>query len=231
VTLYIAPIVEGQTEVSCVEPLFHRIWVELLAATDRLQVLPATRVNRDALVMADQAVRKVKVEEAHVKVARHLRHDPSGRGVLFLLLDAESDCPAKLAPTLLKAAIGIRSDTPIACVLAKRMIENWIVAGASTLGGVNGLPSSLPPRNCFEDLQGARWLETQLRSQDRSRKYKKSKDAKVFVRQMDLAECRGNSPSFAKFCRELEALHAAIPTPDETPADDAAPDQDEPQSP
>jgi hypothetical protein len=92
----------------------------------------------------------------------------------------------------------------IACVLAKKMLENWIVAGASTLAGVNGLPDPLPPRDQFEDRKGAHWLEAQLRAKNRARKYRKTVDAKVFVQSLHLAECRQNSPSFDKLCRDLE---------------------------
>lgn len=44
--------------------------------------------------------------------------------MLLLLLDAESDCPAELAPRLLTAVRQTRSDADIACVLAKRELEN-----------------------------------------------------------------------------------------------------------
>jgi hypothetical protein len=92
------------------------------------------------------------------------------------------------------------------------MLENWIVAGASALAGLNGLPNPLPTRDLFEDRSGVAWLETQLRSQNRTRKYKKTADAQPFIRSMDLAECRRNCPSFDKLCRELEACVPAKST-------------------
>jgi hypothetical protein len=123
---------------------------------------------------------------------------------------------------LLAAATQVRSDAPIACVLAKRMLENWIVAGASTLAGVNGLPAPLPARDQFEDRSGAAWLEAQLRSKNKARKYKKTADAEAFVRAMALQECRDNAPSFDKLCRELAAR---LPKPPDTPGptEEAAP--------
>ncbi len=110
----------------------------------------------------------------------------------------------------------------MSCVLAKQMLENWIVAGASTLAGVNDLPDPLPARGHFEDHSGAAWLETQLRSQSKSRKYKKTADAEAFIRTMDLQECRDNAPSFDKLCRELQAR---LPPPPDAPrsADEVAP--------
>jgi hypothetical protein len=91
-----------------------------------------------------------KIEEAFAKLAPRLRRDPSSSGVLLLLLDAEKDCPKDVAPSLLHAAKAARSDVDIVCVLAKQMLENWIMAGASTLAGVNDLPDPLPDRDQFE---------------------------------------------------------------------------------
>jgi hypothetical protein len=213
-TAYIAPIVEGQTEVSCVERLLHRIWNELLTRPERLQVLPPARGSRPALVHPSGGPLSVKIGDACTSLVRRLRHDPSGRGLLLLLLDAEADCPATLAPRLLASASGVvPSGIPVACVLAKRMLENWIVAGASTLAGVNGLPSPLPNRDRFEEHSGGAWLEKHLRSNSVSgaRKYRKTLHALEFVRAISLPECRANSPSFDKLCRDLEALFPPPP--------------------
>ena len=209
-TLYLVPIVEGHTEVGCVERLLQRVWTELLAAPERLQVLPASRGKRDAMIDPTHPDFAAKIEEAYAKLDRRLRRDSSGQGLLLLLIDAETDCPAELAPRLLEAATRIRSDASIACVMPKQMLENWIVAGASTLAGVNDLPDPVPPRDGFEDRSGAAWLEAQLRSRNKARKYKKPDDAEVFVRAMDLQECRDNAPSFGKLCRELEVRRLPI---------------------
>ena len=94
------------------------------------------------------------------------------------------------------------------------MLENWIVAGASTLAGVHGLPNPLSLPENPEDGSGANWLERNLRATGRARKYKKTVDAEVFVRMMALQECRDSAPSFDKLCRELEArLSPPLPEP------------------
>jgi hypothetical protein len=220
-TLYIAPIVEGHTESGCVERLFQRIWTEVLVPTIRLQVLPPSRCQRDALLKPTGTELSTKIEEAHAKLTQRLRRDPEGRGLLLLLLDAERDCPARLGPVLLAAARAVRGDVDVTCVLANAMLENWIVAGASTLAGLNGLPDPLPPNDSPEVGSGATWLEQQLRSKNKSRKYKKTVDAEVFVRAMNLSECRAKAPSFDKLCRELQArLPPPLPEP---PASDPIP--------
>lgn len=202
-TYFLVPIVEGQTEERCIEKLLQRIWSQLLNAPSRLQVLRPSRAKRDALLNPDHSCLADKIEEARVKLVDRLRRDSSAHGLLLLLLDSEKNCPAQIAPRLLERSRAIVSDIAITCVLAKRMLENWIVAGASSLSGVNDLPALLPPRDQFEDRSGANWLDTQLRGKNSSRKYKTA-DAEAFVAAMDLLECRANAPSFDKLCRELE---------------------------
>ncbi|MDY3556108.1 DUF4276 family protein [Gemmata sp. JC717] len=204
-TLYVSLIVEGHSEArGAVERLLHRIWSELFVSPMPLRVLPPSRCKRDSFLNPQHPEFVSKIEEAMLKLGQQLRRDPSGRGVLFVLLDAEADCPATLGPALLAAAKGVRSDADIACVLAKQMFENWIVAGASALASVNELPESLPPRPTPENGSGASWLDHQLRQRNKGRKYKKTVDAEVFVRAMDLHECRDNSRSFRKLLKELE---------------------------
>jgi Domain of unknown function (DUF4276) len=203
--VYVAPIVEGQTEQGCVERLLHRVWGELLHRPERLQVLEPFRGHRDALGHANGVALTESVQKAFLKLQAKLRKDAQAQSLLLILLDAEGDCPAELAPRLLETARQARRDATISCVLAKRMLENWIVAGASSLAGVNGLPDPLQFPKDPEDRSGSLWLNEQLRGRDRGRKYTKTADAAVFVRAMNLQECRAKSPSFDKLCRELEA--------------------------
>lgn len=204
--VYVAPIVEGQTEQSCVERLLHRIWTELLQRPERLQVLEPFRGHRDALVHVNGVALTESVQKAFLKLQAKLRRDTQALALLLILLDAEGDCPAELAPRLLETARQARRDAVISCVLAKRMLENWIVAGAASLAGVNGLPDSLQTPENPEERSGSFWLNEQLRSRSQTRKYTKTADASIFVRAMNLTECRARSPSFDKLCRDLEAL-------------------------
>jgi len=103
-TLYLAPIVEGQTEQLCVERLLHRIWYELLQCPDRLQVLEPIRGRRDVLIDEKRDDLARAVEKAQIKARERGRHDPQGRTLVLVLLDAEDDCPAKLGPRLLETA-------------------------------------------------------------------------------------------------------------------------------
>ena len=113
-TLYIAPIVEGHTEVGCVATLLTRVWTELLGYSEPLYVLQPSRGNRDVLIDPSSPILNVKINEAFANMTRRVRRDPAGRGLLLLLLDAENDCPKDLAPPLLEAARKARSDANMA---------------------------------------------------------------------------------------------------------------------
>lgn len=221
-TLLVAPVVEGQTEVQCVERLLQRVWADLPGAPGRLQVLTPTRGPRDQLGNPDRPELAAKVALAATKLTQPLRRTPSARGAVLVLFDADDDCPAQLGPRLLAAARGgVPPELLVACVLAKRMLENWIVAGASTLGTDHGLPDPIPPRSNFDELNGEAWLDAQLRAVNPARKYKKTADAVGFVQKMSLAECRANSDSFAKLCRELARFAAPPADPAQAPPADA----------
>lgn len=209
-TLYIAPIVEGQTEALCIERLLHRIWTELLGGPERMQVLSPSRGKRDSIVHPNRTDLAAKIEEAHEKLNGRLHLDSSGRGILLLLLDAENDCPATLAPQLLARASVVRRDADIACVLVKRELENWFKAAAASLAGLCGLPNDLSVPANPEEGSGDAWLTRQMQRQNRRRKYTKPTDAVELAKCMDLQQCREHSPSFDKLCRDLEARR--IPT-------------------
>lgn len=223
-TLYVSLIVEGHSEAGgATERLLHRIWKELLVAPIRLQVLTPSRCKRDSFINPKHPEFGAKVEEASLKLTQRLRREQEAKGLLLLLLDAEKDCPVELAPKLLTAAQTVRGDIDITCVFAKQMLENWIVAGASTLAGINDLPDSLPTRDHPENGSGKGWLKARFGPPNLGRTYKETVDAKVFVEKMDLRECHQNSRSFRKLCKELEARlppppHEPPPPP-ESPAE------------
>ena len=66
---------------------------------------------------------------------------PSG-GIL-VLLDADDDCPAELAPTLLNRARSARPDCRVSVVLANREFEAWFLASAQSLAGRFGFPADI----------------------------------------------------------------------------------------
>lgn len=204
-TLYIAPIVEGQTEELCLERILHRVWNDVLVAPHRLQVLKPIRGHRSSLARAGHPELEQRVGEAQLELARRLSKDALGRGLVLLLLDADKDCPATLGPALLTRAVAVRSDLDISCVLAKRQLENWFKAAGESLRGVCGLPDDVTTPPDPEDGSGATWLTQQLQRHNPQAKYKKPGDGVKLAAAVDVALCRQNSPSFDKLCRDLGA--------------------------
>jgi len=218
-SVFIAPIVEGHAEDKTVERLLHRVWNELLRCPARLQVLPALRPKQGQLLQLNGVVLADNVRKAFLKLQAKVKKAPNAVGLVLLLFDAEKNCPAALGPRLLATATSAQSNARIACVLAKKMFENWLVAGSATLHGLNGLPNPLPAVVNVEDLGGKAWFEQQLRSVDPRRAYSETVDSPAYVAAMDVAAARLNSPSFDKLCRELEKL-IPPPTPPSDPAAD-----------
>src|SRR4051812_46920713 len=102
--VYVAPIVEGQTEQGCLERLLHRVWAELLQRPERLQVLEPFRGQRDALVHPNGRVLTESVQKAFLKLQAKTRKDPAAQSLLLILLDAEGDAPCQFGPRLLETA-------------------------------------------------------------------------------------------------------------------------------
>ena len=151
-TVQIGCIVEGHGEVEAVPILIRRIAKRLYP---ELQVVtpPPIRVPRDKVVKAGELERKVEL------AARKI----SGQGAIFILLDSDDDCPAQLGPELLCRARQVRSDLPIAVVLAKREFEAWFLAAAESLRGQRGLKNDLEPPNNPEEIHGAKeWLSHRM---------------------------------------------------------------------
>lgn len=212
-TLLIAPIVEGETEVLCAGPLLHRVWHALPGQSERLLVLPAVRRNRGRLVHENGVELARQTEAAAISLASRARGDPDARLLILVLIDAEGDCAAALAlaPRLLDVARAARSDLDIECVLPVRMFENWFVAAAASLRAAGVLPAGPPPPDDLERCRGVTWLEDQFKAGGLT--YQKIVDGLRCTRAFDLATCRAASPSFDKLCRVLADRIAPAPPP------------------
>lgn len=201
---YFIAIVEGETEADCIHGLVERVWREMLERTDCPIFLPAFRSKRDQILAPDGIVLGRTIEKAFLKLQQRRRNDPESRSMVLVMIDAEDDCPATLSPWILSIAKSARSDANVVCVMPKRSIENWIVAGANSLSGMNGLPTNLSSSENVEECSGVAWVQRQLKSRNQSRGYKKTQDAKIFFQSIDLADCHKNSRSFQKLCSELK---------------------------
>jgi len=89
-TYFIAPIVEGHTEVSCVERLLHRIWSEFLYSPDRLQVLRPIRCKRNLIVDTDRDELAGKLNQAAIMIGAKSK-DSADRKLVLVLCHTSND--------------------------------------------------------------------------------------------------------------------------------------------
>jgi hypothetical protein len=88
-TVTIACVVEGYGEVQALPVLLRRIVPEIDPGVD-LQVPSPWRANRSSLLRPDMLERVVATQGDRV----------AGAGGVFILIDADDDCPAELGPSL-----------------------------------------------------------------------------------------------------------------------------------
>lgn len=192
----IASIVEGHGEVESVPLLVRRV-AAFVAPDLALTVPRPIRVKRDQVVKAGELERAVEL------AARHARHD----GAIFILLDADDDCPAELAPTLLARAMHGHRGFVIGLALAKFEFEAWFLAAAVSLRGHRNLAPDLSSPPDPEAVRGAKeWLSRQMTG---PHAYSETLDQPPLTASFDLQQAR-RANSFDKCYRELERLLRAL---------------------
>lgn len=192
----IVAVVEGQGEVAALPILLRRIAAVLGVHVD---VPDPIRVRRNKVVKPEEVERVVEL------AAR--RAGPEGR--ILLLLDADQDCPAELAPELLQRAIVARSDRPISVVLAKSEFEAWFVAAAESIAGKRSIQASARAPANPESISDAKgWLSGCMPA---GRSYRSTRDQPGLAAVFDLEAAR-TAPSFDKFWREVVRLLESDPS-------------------
>jgi len=188
----IATVVEGHGEVEAVPLLLRRIVADMAPGL-YLNVPRPHRIGRHALVRPGGLENVVKTQGDRV----------ASVGGVLILIDADDDCPAELAPQLLRRALAARSDRRIALVLANREYEAWFLAAAQSLAGQRGFPDMLEPPGRPEGIRGAKeWLS----GKRRGRPYKETADQAALTQRFDMKAARTHSPSFDKLWRDVERL-------------------------
>ncbi len=192
----IACIVEGQGDALAV-PILLRSIVTMLDPALSLNTPEAIRVDRSKIVKPGELERYVTLAAAK----------NGERGAILVLMDADDDCPAMLAPQLLRRAQAARSDMPIAVVLAQREYEAWFLAAAHSLRGKHGLSALLEPPADPEAISDAKgWLRKHMEG---SRTYKETVDHLALTRVFDLNAAR-RAASFDKLFRDVMRLLAEV---------------------
>lgn len=187
----LATIVEGDGEVKAVPVLVRRVGMDV-APLAALDVVRPVRVPRGLLLKEDGLERYVNLAAS--------RAGPGG-GIL-VLLDANGDCPAELAPVLLRRARAARPDRLIEVVIAKCEYEAWFIATIDCLRGTRRISSTanVPPNP--ESIRGAKeWLRARM-----SGRYSPTADQAALTARFDMTLARRRSPSFDKMWRAVRAL-------------------------
>ena len=190
----IAAIVEGYGECEAVPILIRRI-ARGIDPGFVPKVLPPLRVPASRLMKEGEMKRSVEL------AARKLR----GQGGIIVVLDCDWDdgCPAIDGPALLRRAVHVRRDLPIAVILAKREFEAWFLASAESIQGIHGLPNNLESPAGPEDIRGAKeWLSDKMTP---GRSYAETTDQPAFAAIFDMSKAR-RADSFDKCYREVEKM-------------------------
>jgi hypothetical protein len=193
----ILAIVEGKSEEKSVPVLLRRVLHERMQVFD-VQVPRPFRVGRGKVVKTGELERAVK---------QGLRTRSNVAGVL-VIMDADEDCPAELAPQLLSRARN-QTHLPVSVVLAKREFEAWFMGCLEAYRGFQTIPTdAVAPKNAEDDdAKGA------LQKITRLDKYRTATDQVKFVERLDFDLCSKRCPSFAKLLRDVEELVHAMAAP------------------
>lgn len=105
---------------------------------------------------------------------------------------------------LLSRALSVRPDRRVSVVLANREFEAWFLASVPSLSGRFGFPADMKAPDDPEAVRDAKgWLTSHRPG---GHPYKETVDQAALTSAFDISQARERSPSFDKFCRELQEL-------------------------
>ncbi len=186
----IVSIVEGDGEDAALPVLLRRLgaW---LSPEQYINVARPIRVGRNQFLNRDEIFSK-QLQLAALKCTQP--------GWILILLDADNDCPAELARTILERSMLIIPNHRVSVVLANREYEAWFLASALSLNGARNLRIGAAPASA-ESVRGAKeWLSERIPNG----RYREVTDQPALSAVMDLQMARENSRSFHKLCTEWE---------------------------
>lgn len=187
----IATIVEGHGEVEAAPILLRRIAAEVFPG--EVSIPTPIRAPRHKIVKQDELEKFVELAAGKAGVD----------GCILILLDADDDCPALLAPELLRRARAVSADRPVRVILAKAEYEAWFLAAAISIAGRRGIRKDAAPPSDPESIRGAK---EQLRKlMPPGRRYRETIDQPALTEVFDLAAARA-APSFDKLWRDVSSL-------------------------
>jgi hypothetical protein len=183
-------IVEGHGDVAAVPVLIRKLANEL-AFYDELQLPRAFRLSRGQIVKKDELLRAVEL------MSRKVGAD----GAVFVIFDADDDCPVELAEKLVDWINEYRHDLTFAVVIANREFESWFIASAEGLRGIRGFANDALPAADSDLIRDAKgWLTARMVG-----RYSETLDQPSFAASLDW-RLASRSRSFRKFLNEVARL-------------------------
>lgn len=188
----VVAIVEGDGEVAALPVLLRRLW-HWRSQAKFPDVLHPIRVKRHQFLNRDEEFKR------HLLLAASKCGEG---GWILILLDADDDCPAEMAPRLLMRAQVFAPHRRVSVVLANREYEAWFIAAARSLDGVRGF--SLDPGDAVVSAEQPRDAKGWMRARMAGGAYGVMNDQPGFTAQMSLEEAYQGSRSFRKLCAEWD---------------------------
>lgn len=191
----IIAIVEGDGEVRAVPALMRRL--AYAAGRYDVEILPPIRVHRDKFLnKSEEFGRMLTLAVAKVRT-----------GTVFVLLDADDDCPVDLARRIRDDAQSHVHDAHLAVIIANREFESWFIAAAESIAGTRGLIGGLAAPAHSEEIRNAKgWLSERCRNG----RYREVTDQPALVELFDIDAALAKSRSFRKFFEEYQRALAQL---------------------
>lgn len=187
----VVPIVEGHGEVQAVPVLLRRV-AQWRTPGSVAEVVPPIRVRKDRFLNRDAEFQR------YLQLAATKCGDD---GWILILLDADDECPAEIAPEILRRVKACTAHRPVSIVLAKREYEAWFIAAASSLDGRRAFSLSATVAIDAETPRDAKgWIGARIAG----RAYSEITDQPAFSALMDLQQTFDGSRSFRKLCAEWD---------------------------
>jgi hypothetical protein len=187
----IQPIVEGHGEVPAVPVLIRKL--------GELMGIPYVAVGVPFLSKHSQLAQKDGLQ----RVISRAREEPDCEAI-FVLFDADDDCPKTEAPKLLKWAEEAAAPLPCALVMANREYEAWLLGCLEVLLRARGIRLAQPYDGNPEIKRDAKGeLENRF---GRGFHYIGKKDQPAFTALADWSVVHERCRSFRKMAKETRRL-------------------------
>lgn len=178
----LVPIVEGKAEVGSIPILMRRLGIE---------------VARPFRVKRNQVVRPGELERAVLQAIA----DRAPASAVLVLLDADDDCPAELAPALLRRCQEV-TRVPVSVVFAVRELEAWFLGGMESLRSHRGIR---PDASYHQDPEARRGAKERVEAL-MAGSYVDVTDQPALMAHLDIEAARLRCPSLDKLLRDLGAF-------------------------